>query len=179
MGTLSNEERIVLTHTMGCLTHGANAVNAVLAHLPQLDPTLRLVKPLRGHPMSCSKIRARVPELAEKVPCLCVFSPLGAVSYPTPVLHAAGPMALPALELSRLEMDRVMQDYLKVQHELTRLAERREQLFERLKQVMAQQGVEELQTSLGVVKLGEQQGELILTSQSSSTGAAGRDHLRH
>ena len=41
---------------------------------------------LSGHPMSCPKIRQRVPQVTRRVKCDCHF-PFAPDRYPTPVLH--------------------------------------------------------------------------------------------
>lgn len=58
------------------------------------DPALFLKSRLRGHPMSCPKIRARIPHLTSTVDCNCTFD-LTTNLYPTPLLHlqALGPPA--------------------------------------------------------------------------------------
>jgi hypothetical protein len=45
-------------------------------------------RPHRGSPVSCAKIRQRLPELAKRLPCDCTFPSEG--SYANPTLHARG-----------------------------------------------------------------------------------------
>lgn len=82
---ISSHERNVVTYTLGHLSRGADAVNEVLSAALNVSPQDLLKRPLRGHPMSCPKIRSRVPELASEVGCDCVFD--AAASYPHPLLH--------------------------------------------------------------------------------------------
>ncbi|HOX46079.1 MAG TPA: CRISPR-associated primase-polymerase type A1 [Myxococcota bacterium] len=85
---LTHDERAVLTFTLGHLTHGPDAVNTLLpaAELGTDGPVLK--SRLRGQPMGCRKIRARLGLQPDEERCDCRFDPtLGA--YPHPLLHLA------------------------------------------------------------------------------------------
>ena len=84
---LSHEERLVLRHTLGHLSGGVTAFNALLGACPDVAHHERLARPLRGHPISCARIRARVPATTATVGCHCLFAPTDG-QYPTPILHA-------------------------------------------------------------------------------------------
>ncbi len=92
------EARTVITHTLGHLSRGADAVNAVLAPALDVDDGLLLKSRLAGHPTSCPKIRRRLPVLALRVGCDCHFG--DTASYPHPLLHVerarVRPLAAPA-----------------------------------------------------------------------------------
>jgi hypothetical protein len=85
------------------------------------DPALFLKSRLRGHPMSCPKIRARIPHLTSTVDCNCTFD-LTTNLYPTPLLHlqALGPPAAApgGLSLESLQFKQLLQDYLKLRQQL-------------------------------------------------------------
>ncbi len=93
-GILSTDDTHILIYTMGNLTQGDAAVNAVLSKVQNIDPRIKLKSPLRSYPTSCPKIRARLPELTASVPCHCAF-PQHTSSYPHPLLHLAQPPQLP------------------------------------------------------------------------------------
>jgi hypothetical protein len=157
-GAIDAEERLVVTHTLGCLSRGAQAVNAVLSHVADLDPALRLASRLRGSPTSCARIRSRVPELAERAGCDCAFAP-GSL-YPSPVLHAGDSSRTPIL--ARHEVDRAVKDYLRLRSELDRIARAAGELARRLRAVMAEQGLEVLATSVGKLRAGPGELDLVL-----------------
>jgi len=92
---LDPQARKVLTYTLGHVTHGADAVNTVLESALNVDASLYLKRPLRGHPMSCPKIRKHVPSTSLRVGCDCVFD--HTASYPHPLVH------LQALNTERTE----------------------------------------------------------------------------
>ena len=87
---LSHEERIVLKHTMGHSAAGVLAVNYLLDLCLDTPPGEALVSPLRGNPISCPKIRKRVPQITARVRCGCLF-PHEPNQYPTPRLHLLAP----------------------------------------------------------------------------------------
>lgn len=83
---LSHDEQVVLRHTMGHIPAGVLAVNYVFQRCPEVPPSQFLQTPLSGNPMSCPKIRKRIPELTSSVKCHCRFT-VNPDHYPTPVLH--------------------------------------------------------------------------------------------
>lgn len=83
---LSHDEQVVLRHTMGHIPAGVLAVNYVFQRCPEVPPSQFLQTPLSGNPMSCPKIRKRIPELTSSVKCHCKFT-VNPDHYPTPVLH--------------------------------------------------------------------------------------------
>jgi hypothetical protein len=89
---LSHDEQVVLMHALGHSGPGVRAVNHLLDACVEVRPEARLQSPLAGNPISCSKIRKRLPHIAGAVPCDCVF-PHAAGRYPTPRLHALAPGA--------------------------------------------------------------------------------------
>lgn len=83
---LGHEAQVVLRHTLGHLPEGVLAVNYLLERCPEVEPKGRLQSPLRGHPISCAKIRRQVPEVSCRVGCHCAFT-AREDHYPTPLLH--------------------------------------------------------------------------------------------
>jgi hypothetical protein len=86
---LSHHERVVIIHSLGHLAGGVDAVNAILAMCPDTPRQDRLQRMLRGHPISCGRIRERIPETTSRLPCACEFAPSD-VLYPTPSRHLLG-----------------------------------------------------------------------------------------
>lgn len=85
---LSYTEQVVLRHTLGHLGRGPEALNYLLDRCVDVGREGFLVHRLTGNPMSCPRIRQRVPEVTSRVACDCSF-PLNPDRYPSPVLHLA------------------------------------------------------------------------------------------
>jgi hypothetical protein len=83
---LDYDEQIVVRHTLGHLPQGIHAANHLLARCPQVRPEMPLKSKLGSSPISCPRIRSRLPRLTRTVPCRCKF-PFAPESYPTPLLH--------------------------------------------------------------------------------------------
>jgi hypothetical protein len=91
---LAHDQRIVLSHALGGLDGGVDAVNFLLGCCPETPDFERLKRPLRGHPISCPNIRKRVPTTAMRTGCNCTFN-LPDGLYPTPSLHSVPGAAEP------------------------------------------------------------------------------------
>lgn len=143
---LSHDEARVLIHTLGHLTTGPLAVNSLLSRCMESDSSLYLRRPLRGNPMSCAKIRARIPEVTSNLPCDCHF-PSTSGLYPTPALHLRKNSA--QVPLDHLQFQALFQDFLRAKKELFRLQRLVETQVERLNAWFDQAGEEVLETSMG------------------------------
>lgn len=86
---LSHDEIVVLAHSLGHMPSGVAAFNYLLQLCPGAPAGAFLKSPLRGNPVSCPKIRSRVPHITAHVPCNCSF-PEAAETYPHPLLHLHG-----------------------------------------------------------------------------------------
>jgi hypothetical protein len=93
---LSHDERAVLVHAAGHSGAGVLAVNYLLDACIDTPPETRLQSPLAGNPVSCAKIRKRVPHLAGREVCRCRFD-WAPARYPTPRLHLESPELASAL----------------------------------------------------------------------------------
>lgn len=87
---LDRDERVVLQHTLGYLPAGVLAVNYLFDLCVDVPSAERLQTPFRGNPISCPKIRKRIPQVTSSVPCHCEF-PWAPERYPTPLLHLQNP----------------------------------------------------------------------------------------
>ncbi len=98
---LSRDAAVVLEHTLGHLPAGVRACNYLFERVPGFPAGTRLGAPHRGSPTSCAKIRARLPDLAQR--CACTF-PDAPGQYPHPLRHldAAAPAPPPAPSLDEL-----------------------------------------------------------------------------
>lgn len=86
---LSHDEILILQHTVGHLPGGVAAVNYLLGRCLAVPRTAFLKSALRGNPVSCPKIRSRLPHITARVRCACEFPDCGE-AYPNPLLHLAG-----------------------------------------------------------------------------------------
>lgn len=170
--TLSNEGRLVLTYTLGHLTHGPMIVNGLMAGTLNADHGAFLKTRLRGNPMSCPKIRSRIPDVTQSVPCDCHFRE-DAGLYPTPLLHLQEVASIRAgaggaIEVGRLDAERLVMDLLRLRTRMDRTRRLADDMEARLAALMSEQGVKELRTGAGVLRRDED-GALSLTVQTGKT----------
>ena len=121
--SLTHDQQIVLVHVLGYVPGGVAAANYLLSRCPTVPADRRLKSPLRGHPISCPKVRQRIPEVTSRVSCSCVFEE-AAEAYPSPVLHlrtAPPPGPAPGAEEEPLEV--TAQRYLALRDRVDRLEE--------------------------------------------------------
>lgn len=148
-GQLEHDEVRVLTHTVGHLPTGPMAVNWVLARCLQTDASLFMKRPLRGNPMSCARIRAKIPEVTSSVPCDCQFARRGGL-YPTPALHLS--QAGEGFPLEQLQFQALLSDFLRAKKEAFRWAQLLEEYTARVGLWFDEAGVEELRTPFGLLR---------------------------
>lgn len=84
--TLNGPEIAVITFTLGNLSNGDRVVNAMLSFSGVQNKRAYLKSRLSGYPMSCPKIRSKVPEITESS-CKDCFAGKNIEGYPTPLLH--------------------------------------------------------------------------------------------
>jgi tetratricopeptide (TPR) repeat protein len=87
---LTHEEQVVLRHSLGHSAAGVLAVNYLFDLCADVPVQSRLQSPLAGNPISCPKIRKRIPHITGSVPCNCTFE-FARDQYPTPRLHLLRP----------------------------------------------------------------------------------------
>lgn len=84
---LTHDEALVLSHTLGYIPEGVMAVNYIFSLCSDSIPENMFLKStLKGNPISCNKIKKKLPYICAKVNCNCTFPK--SWGYPTPVLHA-------------------------------------------------------------------------------------------
>ncbi len=178
---LTNDERIVVTYTMGHLSHGADAVNAILSEALNVSQASFLKRRHRGNPMSCPKIRSRVPSVVAAVRCDCRFEE-GLGSYPTPLLHlhslrqARGEGVDPA-RLSSMQLERMVNDLIELRAAIRRQERLARDLEARLLGVMQEQGLTEISTSMGVVSFPKERGGRLTIAIHGTGKVKAPDHL--
>lgn len=88
-GSISHDEALVLQHSLGYFPEGVLAVNYILSLVKdEIPENFKLKSTLSGNPISCEKIRKRVPHIIPRVRCDCKFPKK--FGYPTPILHSRG-----------------------------------------------------------------------------------------
>lgn len=83
---LTHDEQVVLMHSLGHSNPGVLAVNYLFDACVDVPAESRLKTPLSGNPISCPKIRKRIPHVTGQVDCHCSFD-YAPDRYPTPRLH--------------------------------------------------------------------------------------------
>ncbi|MFN8614198.1 MAG: CRISPR-associated primase-polymerase type A1 [Vulcanimicrobiota bacterium] len=139
--SLSHDQVVVLQHTLGYLRQGVEATNHVLALCPEIGANYQLKNPYRGNPMSCARIRARIPGTTSRLDCNCEFPPV--TGYPSPVLHLQGPAPEGDESLARA----LLQDYQRAQRHWQESTRQLMQIQARL-QSMRQKGLVQLRQTL-------------------------------
>lgn len=165
---LTHEEQLALVHTLGHLEGGPAAVNALLGILQETSPELMLKSRLRGHPVSCAKLRARVrPSLEGNVLCDCDFGPSPA-TYPNPLLHLdphppgsmapsslpapGGPLPGPEVQDGVARLEALVRRYLDVRLRRQRLEAEFTELEAELRSLFTSQQLEAIPTPLGTLR---------------------------
>jgi hypothetical protein len=82
---LDRDAALVVEHSLGHLPEGVGAVNWLCARAGLPEP---MGRPHAGSPVSCARVRKRLPGVAQRVPCDCRFATRS--SYEHPLLHAEG-----------------------------------------------------------------------------------------
>ncbi len=174
---LSYEEQLVLRFTMGHLADGARLVNHLLSLAVDVGPEAYLTRRLSGNPMSCPRIRQRVPHLTAGLDCACSF-PLSPDRYPTPLLHL---VTLPREQSTggpggeaRMEAEDQARAYAALLKESAGLAERLVALRSRLASTLKDLPDRKLRVGDSVFVL-RSDGDGVDEVQHGASGAAGED----
>lgn len=155
--TIGKEETLVLVHTIGHLDRGPDAVNQVFQRCLNADPTLFLKSKLRGNPMSCPKIRARIPQVTSSIACNCRFDP-NVNLYPTPLIHVytmpdQKPGSPIGLTVDSLRFQNMLQEYLKLRKQMREINVLMGKYEKELEAFFENAGIEKLETPLGTMKI--------------------------
>ncbi len=155
-GAISKEESLVLIHSLGHLSHGPEAVNAIFQRCTNADPALFLKSRLGGNPISCPKIRGRIPSITSAVACNCTFD-LAVNLYPSPLIHVRAfsgsetpsPLAITA---DSMQFNNLVQDYIKLKKQLRETKLLLDRYATRLNSFFEEASVESVQTPLGELR---------------------------
>ena len=151
---LTNDEIIILTHTIGYILNGPEAVNYLLKLCPGVSDRYYLKSSLRGHPISCPKIRKRIPDVTSKLSCNCKFENYPDM-YPTPVLYIQD-LKNPSLgafsTIDSIQFQILVQEYLKNRKQLQRLHDIYKNQKRQLDRFFEEADIFSIQTSFGTLK---------------------------
>lgn len=149
---LTYDEMIVVAHSIGHLETGVDAVNAIFSKCYNISPDKFLKSVLKGNPISCAKIRSKLPSITSSVDCNCQFVASEGL-YPSPVLHIRSlevDTHLPrGFEVTSLNLQNVLDSYIalkKQMHEVSILIKEYEEKFETL---FKTSGVDFVNTPIG------------------------------
>jgi len=160
---LNSEERIVLTHSIGLLQHGPEAINLLLGRCVNVDASFFLKSRLRGNPISCPKIRSRVPGITTRVECNCKFDPKTTL-YPSPLLHVREMDRIKSESfigktVDSLQFQQLLQEYLKARKQIREIEILTRAYEDRLDEFFFQAGIDSVQTPMGTLKRIAREGE--------------------
>ncbi len=150
---LSNNQKKVITYSAGLLEQGHLIVNALLRKCSNLQPTDLLKSPLKGNPVSCTKIRSYVnPETGSEL-CTCDFSALNP-SYDNPLLHLSSFCPESAQDNRNHEL--ILRDtvtrYLDIRKKHRELEAQLRELETTIFKLFDEIGVQEFHTGYGLLK---------------------------
>jgi len=160
---LNSEERIVLTHSIGLLQYGPEAINLLLGRCVNVDASFFLKSRLRGNPISCPKIRSRIPGITTRVECNCKFDPKTTL-YPSPLLHVKEMDRIKSESfigktVDSLQFQQLLQEYLKARKQIREIEILTRVYEDRLDEFFLQAGIDSVQTPMGTLKRITREGE--------------------
>jgi hypothetical protein len=160
---LNSEERIVLTHSIGLLQYGPEAINLLLGRCVNVDASFFLKSRLRGNPISCPKIRSRIPGMTTRVECNCKFDPKTTL-YPSPLLHVKEMDRIKSESfigktVDSLQFQQLLQEYLKARKQIREIEILTRVYEDRLDEFFLQAGIDSVQTPMGTLKRITREGE--------------------
>ncbi len=141
---LNNEEQLVIRHTLGHLKNGANIVNYILHSCINCNDSYLMQSKFSGNPMSCPKIRKKIPDITSKVNCSCAYDSNSAI-YPTPLMHISGQPQSGIV--SQLQLEKAIKDYMQTKKDLSVLDKRMQRLEDIFNDYFDSQDIEELSAS--------------------------------
>lgn len=119
---ITAEAAVVLEHSLGHLAEGVEAVNYIGRTCE--GAALSMGKPHRGSPISCTRVRQRLSEVAARVGCACSFD--GDHRYAHPLLHIEGGTTEP--QPKDVPLEQRLDALGRLQRRLERLGQERDAL---------------------------------------------------
>ena len=148
---ISHDEYLVLVHTLGHLEEGPQAVNWILKQCYNAQPDQFLKSRLRGNPMSCPKIRSKIPSITSLSTCTCQFSETQG-AYPHPLLFLLSYSNIGKIPIESLEFQNLLLEYLKLKKQVQELTGVLSDYEKKVESFYSQAGVEAISTPWGVLE---------------------------
>jgi len=152
-GAISKEESLVVIHSLGHLSHGPEAVNTIFQRCTNADPALFLKSRLKGNPISCPKIRGRIPSITSGTSCNCAFD-LAVNLYPSPLIHVRAfsgsetPSPL-GITVDSIQFNNLVQDYIRLKKQLRETRLLLDRYEARLNTFFEDASIQSIQTPMG------------------------------
>jgi hypothetical protein len=178
-GHLTHDERVVVLYILGHLGEiGRRYLHIIIGQCSDYDYqfTEKQIMGLRTYPISCPRIRERLPDVTSSVTCDCQFPEIEG-SYPTPVRHVEDSLVPKVLDTQRQKsemtptlniketslstttkgkiqkdrptIDDVLTQYIELKKSIQELDTKLKQKEDELAVLFESTGSEKVQTSLG------------------------------
>jgi hypothetical protein len=178
-GHLTHDERVVVLYILGHLGEiGRRYLHIIIGQCSDYDYqfTEKQIMGLRTYPISCPRIRERLPDITSSVVCDCQFPEIEG-SYPTPVRHVEDSLVPKVLDTQRQKsemtptlniketslstttkgkiqkdrptIDDVLTQYIELKKSIQELDTKLKQKEDELAVLFESTGSEKVQTSLG------------------------------
>jgi hypothetical protein len=147
---LSYEESLVIAHTVGHLENGVEAVNTIFSKCFNISADKYLKSRFKGNPVSCAKIRKKLPEITSHLDCNCQFD-LSDGLYPTPTAHLNS-MKMESkvnFDASLMGLQNSLEEYLKLKKQVFEIQSVLKKYEEEFENLFKTSGVDKVQTPLG------------------------------
>lgn len=120
--TLTDEEKKTLYFTIGFLPDGKRFIHEILEPCPDYRPNRveKILKKIKGSPISCPTIRRLMPERTAYLSCNCLFE-IPTDGYPSPLIHVDPGLVKKSdsfIDKSKIEKDSTSLDELRRQYVL-------------------------------------------------------------
>lgn len=152
---ISYDEMIVLTHTVGHLENGVEAVNHIFSKCFNVSHDKYLKSQLKGNPISCAKIRSKLPNITSMVDCNCQFQNIDGL-YPSPILHLKtmeAPLKLPSnIEVNMLNFQNVLDNYISLKKQFYEIGLMLKDYEQKFEAIFKTSGVDQLKTPVGTFR---------------------------
>lgn len=149
---LTYDEMIIVAHSIGHLESGVDAVNYIYSKCFNISPDKFLKSRLKGNPISCAKIRTKVPEITSTVNCNCQFNNIEGL-YPNPTLHLHTfeiDAKLPSrLDVQSLNFQDILDNYLKLKKQIFELNALKQEYEDKFEVMFKTSGVDFFNTAVG------------------------------
>ena len=150
---LSYDEAIVIAHTVGHLETGVEAVNTIFSKCYNITRDKYLKSRLKGNPISCAKIRKKLPHITSHLDCNCQFD-LSDGLYPTPTSHLNGMKTDDSVNIDAklMNLQNSLDEYLKLKKQMFEIQTVLKKYEDKFETLFKTAGVDSVNTPLGVFR---------------------------